>query len=134
MSKSNTLLHSQEHAPVATGENRPADLSHTVRPVYDVTESTEAYGVTVELPGVAKEAVEITAGETEVRVIGRRRWKPPSGWTALHRESVDEAFELSLAHDNAIDSDKIVAELKDGLLRLSLPKHAAVKPRRISVS
>ena len=66
---------------------------------------------------------------------GRRRtWKQPEGWTALHRETVDAPFELVLAHENAVDADKIVAELAEGLLRIALPKHEAVKPRKITVS
>ena len=39
-----------------------------------------------------------------------------------------------LEHDNAIDVEKIHAELTDGVLRVSLPKTAAIKPRKIAVS
>ena len=115
-------------------ENRPADLIYTFKPVHEITETDDAYQVTVELPGVAKEGLEITAEEGQIRLVGRRGWKQPEGWTALHRETVDAPFELLLAHDNAIEAGKIVAELRDGLLRLSLPKHEAVKPRKIAVA
>ena len=50
------------------------------------------------------------------------------------RESTGAPFELTLAHDNAIDAEKVVAELRDGVLQVSLPKHEAVKPRKIAVS
>jgi len=39
-----------------------------------------------------------------------------------------------LTHDNAVDTDKIAAELRDGVLRVSLPKVEAVKPRKIAVN
>jgi len=129
----NTLIPSLSRTPVVRDENRPADLSYTFKPVYEIVENDDAYGVTVELPGVAKEGLEITAEEGQIRVVGRRGWKQPEGWTALHRETVDAPFELVLSHDNAIDVEKIVAELHDGLLRLSLPKHEALKPRKIAV-
>jgi HSP20 family protein len=40
-----------------------------------------------------------------------REQREPEGWTALHRESTDAPFELALAHNNAIDPEKILAGL-----------------------
>jgi HSP20 family protein len=112
----------------------PAESVTTIRPVYDVQETAEAYRLTVQLPGVAKDALELTAENGEFRIAGRRAWTPPTGWTALHRETPDVAYELVLTHDDAIDADRIGAELKDGILQVTLPKHEAVKPRKIAVA
>jgi HSP20 family molecular chaperone IbpA len=106
----------------------------SVKPRYEVRETDDAYGVTVYLPGVSKDTLEITAEAGEFRVYGRPAWTQPQGWTRLYRESAGLPFELTLAHDNALDSDKIAAELRDGVLRVSLPKAEALKPRRIAVS
>lgn len=133
MSLFNTLIPSLSRPLAPATESRATDLAHSVKPAYDITETADAFGVTVQLPGVAKSDLEITVEETEVRIVGRRSWKQPEGWTALHRETVDAPFELVLAHENAIDTEKIVAELRDGLLRVSLPKHEAIKPRKIAV-
>jgi HSP20 family molecular chaperone IbpA len=105
----------------------------TVKPYYEVQETDDAYSVTVYLPGVTKENLEITVEADEFRVSGRRAWKQPEGWAPLHRESADEAFELVLSHDNAVNAEKVTAELRDGVLRVALPKHEAVKPRKIAV-
>jgi len=134
MSLLNTVIPSLARTPVVAGENRPVEFPNTVKPAYDVTETPDAFGVTVQMPGVAKGDLEITVEETQVRILGHRAWKQPDGWTALHRETVDAPFELVLAHENAIDTDKIVAELRDGVLRVSLPKHEAIKPRKITVA
>jgi HSP20 family protein len=120
--------------PLARRENGGADLGPTVKPYYEVKETDEAWGLAVYLPGVAKDGLEITAEESQLRIVGRRAWKRPEGWTALYRESTDAPFEFVLAHDNAIDPEKIHAELTDGVLRASLPKSEAVKPRKIAVS
>jgi len=120
--------------PLARPENSGADLGPTVKPYYEVKETDEAWGLAVYLPGVAKDGLEITAEESQLRIVGRRVWKQPEGWTALYRESTDAPYELVLAHDNAIDPEKIHAELTDGVLRASLPKAEAVKPRKIAVS
>ena len=133
MSLFNTIVPSLTR-PLARRENGGADLGPTVKPHYEIKETDEAWGLAVYLPGVAKEGLEITAEESQLRIVGRRAWKQPEGWTALYRESTDAPYELVLAHDNAIDPEKIHAELTDGVLRASLPKAEAIKPRKIAVS
>ncbi len=113
------------------GGNQP---ELTVKPAYELTENNEAWGLTVHLPGVAKDGLELTAEDGRVTVRGRRGWAKPEGWTAVYRESVDAPYELVLEHDNTVDAEKIHAELKDGVLRVSLPKAEAVKPRQITVN
>lgn len=129
-----SLLPSMNRAVVR--RERPssnASAEPSVKPYYEIKETDEAWGLTVFLPGVSKEGLEITAEDNQVRVFGRRSWKQPEGWTSLYRESSDLPFELLLEHDNALEIEKIHAELKDGILRASLPKATAVKPRRIAV-
>jgi HSP20 family protein len=133
MSLFNSIVPSLTRPP-ARRENGGADLGPTVKPYYEIKETDEAWGLAVYLPGVAKDGLEITAEESQLRIVGRRAWQRPEGWTALYRESTDTPFELVLAHDNAIDPEKIHAELTDGVLRASLPKAEAVKPRKIAVS
>ena len=133
MSLFNTLIPSLSRAS-SDGKADQADVGPTIKPAYQIKEAKEAYGLTVYLPGVSKENLEITAEEGQLRIFGRRAWKQPEGWTAVYRESSTAPFELVLTHDNLIDADKVVAELKDGVLRVSLPKHEAVKPRKISVN
>lgn len=105
-----------------------------VKPIYEVKEAADAFGLTVQLPGVAKEGLAITAEDDTLTIRGERGWKRPVGWTSLYRESSDLAYELVLQHDNAVDVDKIQAELRDGVLRVELPKSEARKPRKIAVS
>lgn len=134
MSLLNSILPALNRKPASGTEPGVADNIATIKPVFEIKETAEAYGVTVQLPGVAKDGLELTVEDGLVRVLGRRSWQPPAGWTALYRETADAAYELVLSHDNAIDADKVAAELRDGVLRLSLPKTEALKPRKITVS
>lgn len=121
--------------PSPTDTGTPAgDLGRTVKPAFEIKETPEAFGLTIYLPGVAKDGVELTAEEGQFRVVGRRAWQQPEAWTALYRETAAVPYELVLTHDNAIDADKVAAELRDGVLRVSLPKHEALKPRKIAVN
>jgi HSP20 family molecular chaperone IbpA len=134
MSLFNSLIPTFDRAPAAAANGQPSGANPGVKPAYEVTETPEAFGLTVYLPGVAKDAVEITAESDQLRIVGRRAWKQPEGWTALYRESTSAPFELVLAHENALELEKVHAELRDGVLRLALPKAETVKPRKISVA
>jgi len=105
-----------------------------VKPAFALTEDDHVFEVVVQLPGVARDGLEITALEGELTVIGRRAWSPPPEWTTIYRETPRANFELTLTCGTEIDRDKIGAELKNGLLRLTLPKAEAAKPRKIAVS
>lgn len=125
---------SRSVARQSNGEQSGQARAYTVKPVYELTESPEAWGLTAHLPGVTKEGLELTVEDSLITIRGRRDWQKPEAWTAVYRESVDAGYELALEHDNTVDTEKIHAELKDGVLRVSLPKAEAVKPRKIAVS
>lgn len=138
MSLISSLIPSFAGASVAESAAKPApaaaDLGPTVAPRYETTETPEAYGLVVELPGVAKDGLDLSVDHEQIRVVGRRAWRKPEAWTALHREVREAAFELVLDHGRVIDADKVHAELRDGVLRVSLPKAEALKPRKIAVA
>ena len=109
------------------------DSDHGVKPVYSLDEKADGYELAVYLPGVDKAGLELTAEAGTITIVGRRAWKQPTSWTGLYRESTDAPYELVLTHDNVVDLDKIQAELRDGVLRIALPKAATVKPRTIEI-
>lgn len=106
----------------------------TRRPRYEITETAEAFDVAVSLPGVAKEGLEITDEGGELRISGKPAYTLPGGVVLLHRETSDAAFELLLAHGNAIVPEKTQAGFQDGVLHLKLSKVESARPRKIAVS
>src|SRR2546421_232834 len=121
MSLLNTLIPSLSRTPGPAADTSARASLPSVKPVYEIKETDDAWGLTVFLPGVTKDGLELTAEDGQIRITGRRAWKQPEGWTPLYRESADAPFEFVLTHDNAIDLDKITAELRDGVLSVSLP-------------
>lgn len=132
MSLITSLIPSLSEKPAQT-QPRTEDRGPTVSPRYEITETAEAFALVVQLPGVAKDGLELSVDHEEIRLVGRRAWCKPEDWTVLHRETADASFELVLAHDRAIDVDKVSAELRDGVLRVALAKAASLKPRKITV-
>jgi HSP20 family molecular chaperone IbpA len=137
MSIFNRIAPNFSRSSAATGSSEaPAaqESDYTVKPSYRLSETAEAWNLTVQLPGVTKEGLELTAEEGFVTIRGHRNWQKPEGWTQLYRESVGASFGLRLEHENLVDVDKVQAELKDGTLNLTLPKSEALKPRKISIN
>jgi len=130
----NSLIPALNRQPSVSDKAATSFETQTVKPYHEIRETADAWGLTAYLPGVDKTGMELTVDQHQVRIFARRSGKVPAGWTALYRESTDAPYELILEHENAVDADKIHAELKDGILNLSLPKAAAIKPRTISVS
>lgn len=130
----NSLIPNLQRSLAVRRGHRDENLGATVEPAYTIKESDEAFGLTVHLPGVTKAGLEITAEEGTLRIVGQRAWTRPAGWTTRYRETADAAYLLELDHDNAINLDKISAEVTDGVLRVSLPKAEAIKPRKIAIA
>jgi HSP20 family protein len=128
MSFLNTLI------PSLNGDSAAAETQATRRPRYVITETAETYEVTVNLPGVAKEGLEITDEDGELSISGKPAQSQPEGRVALYRETSNAGFGLLLAHGNTIVPEKTQAELQDGVLRLTLAKVESAKPRKIAVS
>lgn len=103
-------------------------------PAYELKQNGDNYGLEIFVPGVAKDAVEIQVDQGELVVTARRRWKAPEGWTEVFRETADADYRLRVDLNDAVDVDKINAELEHGVLRVTLPKAEALKPRKIGIS
>lgn len=107
--------------PARTAPTRPDPRRIAwYRPATDVAESADAFQLTLDAPGVAPSAFELTTeGRTlivsGVRADGERGWR--------------RAFNLSAA----VDAGRITARAENGVLTVTLPKAEAAKPRRIAV-
>jgi HSP20 family protein len=104
-----------------------------LQPFYRLIESADGYGLEVFVPGAAKEGIDLQVEQGELVITARRTWTRPEGWTELYRETADAAYRLRLELTDAIDADGIRAGLEQGVLRVTLPKPEARKPRKIEI-
>ena len=100
------------------------DRAATIAPAVDVYETAEAYGVTAELPGATKEGLNLRLEENTLRI---EAFAPP------RRNTGKVKYERAFTLGKGVDLEDIHADLKHGVLTISLPKAAAAKPKRIEV-
>lgn len=86
----------------------------------------------IELPGLAKDDLQIQAKENTIRLSGRKSISYLEG--SIHRrERLSGGFDRTLSLPIAVDPDGINAEYCDGILKLFLPRAARDKPRTIPI-
>jgi len=103
-------------------------------PTTDIYETDQALTVVMEMPGVDKGKVEINIEEGVLTVEGRIDFSKYEALEPVYTEYNIGNFRRSFSLSNSIDQDKICADLKDGVLTLTLPKAEQAKPRKIAVA
>ena len=103
-------------------------------PTTDIYEAPESLTVLVEMPGVEKKNVEISVEDGLLNVRGRLDLTKYQGLTPLYTEYNVGHYSRSFRLSSKIDQNKIGAEMKDGVLSLTLPKIEEAKPRTIRVT
>jgi HSP20 family protein len=102
-------------------------------PPLDLYETPDAYIVTAELPGLVNEDLHIDFRDGHLTLSGVRREDGASCERYQRMERGHGSFSRTFQLPVPVDSDAIVADLRDGVLRVTCPK-APAAPRRIQVS
>jgi HSP20 family molecular chaperone IbpA len=107
--------------------------SRVFLPIADIYETGDALSVILEMPGVEKKNIDIRVENDVLIVDGRLDLSSYAGLRPLYTEYNVGHYSRSFRLSNKIDQNKIGAELKDGVLTLTLPKAAAARPKTIEI-
>ena len=102
-------------------------------PVTDIYEAENALTVVLEMPGVDKSHVDISVEAGVLSIEGRLDFSKYEAMQPVYTEYNIGHYRRSFSLSNKIDQSKIGAEMKDGVLTITLPKGEEAKPRRISI-
>jgi HSP20 family protein len=104
-------------------------------PHVDIAESKDGYVVVVEAPGMSKDDIKISLNKDILTLQGEKRRPDNVNGVKFHRsERAWGGFQRSFRLPDAVDSAKVGAVYKDGILRVTLPKAEKAKAKQIPVS
>jgi len=103
-------------------------------PALDIAEQDGASLVMADLPGVKREDVKITIQDGMLTLSAERKEAAlPENARWIRNEIPAGRFSRSVTLPHEVDRDRITAELKDGILRVVLPKAASAQPKEITI-
>jgi HSP20 family protein len=103
-------------------------------PALDISERKDAYLVTVELPGLKPEDLDITMEDGLLTIQGERQFTSESSEQQFHRvERRYGAFRRAITLPAHVLAEGIQASFEDGVLQILVPKAEEAKPKRIQV-
>jgi HSP20 family protein len=107
---------------------------HGAAPALNVWEDENGFYVEADLPGVAANNLEITVKEgNRLAISGERKASEPANAVWHRQERFAGAFTREFTLPTPVDADKVEAKFEHGVLKLTLPKSEAARPRRIAV-
>ncbi len=130
MANSNIPVSRHEGTLVGREETRTPESF--VRPAVDIFETEAGLTLLADLPGVTREGLEINIDKGILAIKGNIDLG--AAGNELYREFALANYYRQFQLPDEIDSEKARAELKDGVLKLELPKAEAAKPRRIEIT
>ena len=103
-------------------------------PLVDVIEDEKEYLIKVELPEVKKEDVKVSVNEDVLTITGERMKMKEETGKKFHRlERFYGSFARSFAVPRDADGTKLLAEFKEGVLKIHLPKSEKARPRNVEI-
>ena len=110
------------------------DQQRAVLPAVDVFEDAAGITLLADMPGVSKEQLELKVEGEALLIEGGVQPRTPDGLEAIYAELRVPRYRRSFSLSRELDSTRIEANLKDGVLTLRIPKQAHAQPRRIAVT
>ena len=89
--------------------------------------------LTADVPGLGEKDVQLSLREDVLSVSGKRAVDTPAGYVVHRQERRPASFTRTFALPYAVKADEVSAQIKDGVLTVTLPKAPEAQPRQITV-
>jgi len=109
-------------------------LPAALLPPVDVIEDSAGITLYADLPGVSREALHARVESDTLIIEGDLSLSIPEGMEASHSEVSLARYRRIFTLSKELDADKVSAELKQGVLKIRIPKAEHAQPKRIQVN
>ncbi|HHB13057.1 MAG TPA: Hsp20/alpha crystallin family protein [Chromatiales bacterium] len=131
MADSKELTERQETAPEARAGTAPTQV--VLVPAVDVLEDPDGLTVVADMPGVSADRLDLRVEKDQLVIEGDLAVDVPAEMEPLYAEVRGSHYRRAFSLSQELDTDAIGAEMKDGVLRVRIPKKEAHRPRKIQV-
>ncbi|AOJ74605.1 Hsp20/alpha crystallin family protein [Burkholderia ubonensis] len=119
----------QPAAAAAEGARRPA-----IAPAVDIVEDRRGVTLRADLPGVPRENLDVKVHDNTLSIDAQVHIDLPTELRVRHAELRAPRFARAFTLSPDLDTSNIVANLRDGVLTLTIPRREEARPRRIDVT
>lgn len=130
----NTQIAGHDPSAMTRAESEEARRRVTLTPAVDIVEDAQSVTVWADLPGVSKDRLDIKVHDGSLTIDAKSVVPVTANVRLSHAEIRASYFSRRFTVSEDFDTFRIEAVLKDGVLKLTIPRRDEAKPRRIEVS
>lgn len=114
--------------------SQAARQEQVLLPAGDIFEHADGITLLLDMPGVSKDRLDINSDRNTLTVEGRVEISMPDDTESLYADVRSTRYRRSFSlSGEQLDVEQVQASLKDGVLRIDIPKRAEIRPRKIEV-
>jgi HSP20 family protein len=117
----------------SAAEPRGQSAEGPIRPPVDIWEDRDGITLRADMPGVSKERLNLRVDGNTLVLEGQVQFELSQGTEALYADLRSSLYRRSFTLSSELETEKIDARLKDGVLTVRIPKRAELRPRKIEV-
>lgn len=114
-------------------QTRSRGAENAIQPPLDIFEDHDGITLEADMPGVSRERLNVRVEGENLLLEGNVQFELPAQAQPLHADIHSTTYRCSFLLSRELQSDNIQANLRDGVLRVRIPKRAELRPRRIEV-
>lgn len=128
-----TELSKRDPSAVTRTGNEPSARRMTITPAVDIYEDSQGVTLWADLPGVTRDKLDVRVHDGNLAIDAEAVVPTPANLRLQHAEVREPRFARTFTLSPDFDTSKIEANLKDGVLKLTIPRRDEARPRRIEV-